>query len=71
MADTRTNYAKDIISLLRNTYNGKLNIFNNNIPLSVRASEISVVGKSIYTHDPNGKAAQAYEALTQEVLSHE
>jgi len=71
MVDSRTNYAKDIISLLKKTYNGKLNIFSNNIPFTVRASEISAAGKSIYAHDPNGKAAQAYDSLTREVLSYE
>lgn len=71
MVDTRTNYAKDIISLIKKAYNGKLTIFSNDIPLSVRASEISAEGKSIYTHDPNGKVAQAYESLTREVLSYE
>jgi len=69
MVDARTNYAKDIISLIKRNCSGKINIFNNNIPLSVRASEISAVGTSIYAHDPNGRAAQAYEALTREVLA--
>ena len=71
MVDNRTNYAKGIISLLKGAYNGKLNIFSNDIPLSVRASEISVEGTSIYVHDPNGKVAQAYDSLTKEVLSYE
>jgi len=71
MVNARTNYNKDIISLLKENYNGKLNIFDNNIPLSVQASEISAIGKSIYTHDPNGRVSQAYEALTMEVLSRE
>lgn len=69
MVDNRTNYSKDIISLLKQHYNEKLNIFNNNIPYSVRAAEISAEGKSIFLHDPNGKVALAYEALTKEVLS--
>lgn len=52
MVNERTNYAKDIIALLREAYGGKLKIFDNNIPLSVRAAEISAEGKSIYAHDP-------------------
>jgi len=68
MVDARTNYAKDIISLLKENYSEKIKIYDNYIPLSVRASEISAVGKSIYAHDPNGKVSQAYEALTKEVL---
>ena len=69
MADTRTNYTRDIISLLHATYDGKIKIFNEIVPLSVRASEISAEGKSIYRHDPNGKVAQAYSGVVKEVLS--
>ena len=68
MVNERTNFSRDIITLLHDTYGGKLRIFENNIPLSVRAAEISAEGKSIYTHDPRGKVAQAYEALTREVI---
>lgn len=71
MVNERTNYSKDIISLLHDAYGKQLRIFENNIPLSVRAAEISAEGKSIYAHDPHGKAAQAYEALTEEVMQFE
>lgn len=69
MADMRTNYTKDIIALLHDTYQGKMRIFNSIIPLSVRASEISAEGKSIYAHDPSGKVAIAYENMVLEVLT--
>lgn len=69
MADMRTNYTKDIIALLHDTYQGKVRIFNSIIPLSVRASEISAEGKSIYAHDPSGKVAIAYENMVLEVLT--
>ena len=69
MADMRTNYTKDIISLLHDTYDGKIKIFGSVIPLSVRASEISAEGKSIYLHDPHGKVSQAYHSVVSEVLS--
>lgn len=39
--------------------------------LSIRAAEISVEGKSIYTHDPKGKVAAAYRELTREVIHNE
>lgn len=68
MADMRTNYTRDIIELLHSTYDGKLRIFESIIPLSVRAAETSAEGKSIYLHDPAGKVAGAYAALTREVL---
>ncbi len=69
MADMRTNYTKDIISLLHETYGSKIRIFNSIIPLSVRAAEISAEGKSIYAHDPTGKVSKAYEGLVSEVLN--
>ena len=68
MVDTRTNYAKDISNLIRETYGGKLKVFNADIPRSVRAEEISAEGKSIFEHDPKGKVAEAYRKLTKEVL---
>ncbi|WP_409967754.1 AAA family ATPase [Bengtsoniella intestinalis] len=71
MADMRTNYTKDIISLLRDTYGSKIKIFDSIIPQSVRAAEMSAEGKSIYLHDPNGKVAIAYENVVSEVIANE
>ena len=69
MVDSRTNNARDISNLIRETYGGKIKVFGTDIPLSVRAAEISAEGKSIYAHDPKGKVAAAYKELTQEVLA--
>ena len=68
MVDARTNFAKEISSLLRETYGGKIRVFDTEIPHSVRAVEISAEGKSIFAHDPKGKVAEAYRNLTKEVL---
>ena len=69
MVDNRTNYAKEISALLRDNYSSRIKVFDTVIPHSVRAAEISAEGKSIFTHDPKGKVAEAYRALTQEVMS--
>lgn len=71
MVDNRTNYAKDITALLKGAYEDRVKIFKNSIPMSVRAAEISAEGVSIYAHDPKGKVAEAYRALTEEVLGNE
>ena len=68
MVDNRTNFAKDIASLLRETYGGSMKIFMAEIPHSVRAAETSAEGKSIFAHDPKGKVAESYKDLTKEVL---
>ena len=68
MVDKRTNYAREIISLITETYGEHIHIFEEYIPFSVRASEASAEGRSIYRHDPKGKVAKAFEELTREVL---
>ena len=68
MVDGRTNYAKDISNLIRETYGSKIKAFGTDIPHSVRAAEISAEGKSIFKHDPKGKVAEAYRVLTKEVV---
>lgn len=68
MVDSRTNNCKEIAALLRDTYGSRIKIFDAEIPRSVRAAEISAEGTSIFEHDPGGKVAQAYHALTKEVL---
>ena len=68
IVDARTNDAKDISQLIRNTYGGKIKVYGTDIPRSVRAAEISAEGKSIFAHDPKGKVAEAYQTLTKEVM---
>ena len=68
MVDSRTNNSKEIAALLRETYGGKIRVYGTDIPRSVRAAEISAEGKSIFTHDPKGKVAEAYQTLTKEVI---
>ena len=68
MSDNRTNYSKEVSALLRSTYGSKIKVFDTEIPRYIRAAEISAEGKSIFAHDPNGKVAEAYRALTGEVL---
>ena len=68
MTDSRTNFGKEIDTLVRQAYGTKIKVFDQGIPRSVRAAETSAEGKSIFTHDPKGKVAEAYRALTKEVL---
>ena len=68
MTDSRTNYGKEIDALIRQAYGSKIKVFELGIPRSVRAAETSAEGKSIFAHDPKGKVADAYRALTKEVV---
>ena len=69
MVDYRTNFAKEISALIRDTYGGRLKVYDADIPRSVRAAEISAEGMSIFKHDPGGKVAEAYQSLTKEVMA--
>ena len=68
MVDARTNFAKDISSLIREAYGSKIKVFRSEIPHSVHAKESTSKGKSIFAHDPDGKVAEGYRNLTKEVL---
>ncbi len=69
MVDERTNYAREIISLLEEGYGHNIHLFKSRIPHSVRGAEISAVGMSIYEYDGSGRVAKAYESLVEEVLA--
>ena len=69
MVDERTNYAKDVISLLEEGYGHSVRLFESRIPHSVRGAEISAAGMSIFKYDKNGRVARAYETLVKEVLN--
>ena len=71
MVDNRTNLSKDVSSLLRENYGEQVKIFKSEIPSSVKASEMSIEGKSIYAYKPKSKVAESYRELTKEVLENE
>jgi chromosome partitioning protein len=67
MVDSRTINAREITSALRDAMGININVFNIEIPRSVRATECPNVGESIFVHDPGGKVAEAYALLAKEV----
>ena len=71
MLNARTNYAKDIMELIREYYGEAIPIFESKIPFSVKAAETSAAGVSIFTLDKKHPVAQAYEKVTEEVIAHE
>ena len=62
------NFRKDIIASVKATYGKYLPIMQTVIPDTVRLAEISTADCSIFKHEPNGKAAEAYRTLVQEVM---
>ena len=69
MVDSRTVNAREITAALRDAMGININVFNIEIPRSVRATECPNFGESIFVHDPGGKVAEAYALLSKEVIS--
>lgn len=69
MTDVRTRFGRGLVSLIRQQYGKVPGVFYTTIPRSVRAAETSAEGVSIFTHDKNGKVAEAYKNLTKEVMA--
>lgn len=67
MTQSRTNFSKEIGELLRNTYGRNIYIFQSEIPFSIKGAEMSAYGKSIFSFEPKGRVAAAYENFTKEV----
>ena len=68
LVDNRTHLARQTAETLRENYGSVLRIYQSQIPLAVKAAEVSAAGKSIYAYDPSSKVAGAYESFTKEVL---
>lgn len=68
MVDYRTNYAKDITEMLRESYGDTVGVMESFIPFSVKVAEASAEGSSIFRYAPKCKAAESFEKLTKEVL---
>jgi chromosome partitioning protein len=67
MIDARQRFPRDFAELIREAYGEHIHIFNTQIPTSVRMAECASKGISIFRHDPDGKAAKAFEEFIQEV----
>ena len=48
MVDYRTNYARDISLMVYDAYSASIKVFGSEIPMSVRAAEVSVEGKYLF-----------------------
>ena len=69
MFDSRTNLAEQVVTEVRSHFPEQT--FHTVIPRSVRLSEAPSYGQTILTYAPQSAGAQAYRALTQELLARE
>ncbi|WP_407385331.1 ParA family protein [Ruminococcus sp.] len=69
IVDSRTNLARSTVDAIRSSFGKRLRIYNTQIPIAVKAAEVSSKGKSIFAYEPHSKAAIAYADFAKEVLS--
>lgn len=62
-----TNFRKDIVKSVKENFGKYLPILQTVIPSTVRLAEISTADKSIFRHEPRGRAAESYRSLVKEV----
>jgi len=63
-----TNFRRDIVASVKENFGKHLPVLQTVIPSTVRLAEISTADKSIFKHEPKGRAAEAYRGLVKEVL---
>ena len=66
--ESRAKLTREVTTSIESAYGGKIRIFKESVPRSVKVAETSGLGVSIFSHDPHGRVASAYAALTGEVL---
>lgn len=64
-----TKFRKEVIAGVKENFGRHLPIMQTVIPATVRLAEISTADKSIFRHEPHGRAAAAYRSLVKEVMS--
>jgi len=68
LVDVRTNFAKEVESIIRSSYGSVIKVFDSHIPVAIKAAQVAAQEKSIYEYDPKGKVAEAYMKFAKEVL---
>ena len=63
-----TNFRRDIVASVKENFGKHLPVLQTVIPSTVRLAEISTADRSIFKHEPKGRAAEAYRGLVKEVL---
>lgn len=65
MVDNRTNYAKEIVSMINEAYGNNVTVFDTIIPRSIKQEEAPVSGKTIYSYAKDNKVAKAYKNIVE------
>ena len=68
LVDARTTFSSEIPAMIKAKYGDGLKIYENQIPLRIKAAETSARGVSIFKYEPGSDVAKAYAGLAKEVI---
>ena len=68
LVDARTTFSVEVPEMIRARYGGGVKIYENTIPMRIKAAETSAQGVSIFSYDPKSDVAKAYAGLAKEVI---
>lgn len=71
MCDARTNLSKILSEQVNEAYTGVVNIYETQIPMTVKVGEAIYYGQSVAEYSPNSKASIAYTDFAKEMIDHE
>ena len=69
MCDNRTGLHRDIYDAIQSSYGETINIFNTQIPNSIKVGEANLNRKSVIEYSPQNKASLAYIEFAEEVMN--
>jgi ATPases involved in chromosome partitioning len=69
MIQANTDLGKLISKAIRDTYEKRFNVYDSEIPYSIKAAETSAYGVSLFSFKPSNRAAQVYEEFITEVAN--
>lgn len=69
MCDSRTGLYNEMYEIIKNSYSGMINIFNAQIPASIKVGEANLNKKSVIEYAPQNKASSAYIELAEELIN--
>ena len=68
MVDQRTSHSREVVSTIRQAFQGQIRVFDAEIRLHVVMKDSVKAGVSILEYDPQSPAARSYIQLAQEVI---
>lgn len=68
LVDARTTFSSEIPAMIKAKYGDGLKIYENQIPLRIKAAETSARGVSIFKYEPGSDVAKAYAGLAKETI---